>query len=83
MAERKRREDGGGTGPMRMCVVCRERHPKAALTRHVRDERGNLQMDERQTSPGRGWYLCSNPVCERKFAKHGAARRKGESNAGK
>ena len=71
-------------GPVRMCVICRERAPKASLTRYVRDAQGNLQIDETQTHPGRGWYLCSNPGCAKKFAKfRPGARRKGESNAGK
>ncbi len=71
-------------GPTRMCVICRGRAPKASLTRYVRDAQGNLQIDETQTHPGRGWYLCSNPVCAQKFAKYRpGTRRKGESNAGK
>lgn len=71
-------------GPVRMCVICRERAPKKVLTRYVRDAQGNLQFDETQTHPGRGWYLCSNPVCAQKFVKYRpGTRRKGESNAGK
>ena len=71
-------------GPVRMCVICRERAPKALLTRYVRNAQGILQIDETQTHPGRGWYLCSNPGCVRKFAKYRTGtRRKGESNAGK
>ena len=71
-------------GPVRMCVICRERAPKATLTRYVRDAQGNLQIDETQTHPGRGWYLCSNPGCAQRFAKYRpGTRRKGESNAGK
>lgn len=57
-------------GPVRMCVICRRRYPKAALTRHVLTTQGNLTIDPEKTSPGRGWYLCSDPVCALKFAKY-------------
>ncbi|WP_346773695.1 YlxR family protein [Desulfovibrio sp. ZJ369] len=57
-------------GPVRMCVICRRRFPKAALTRHVLTPQGNLSIDPEKVRPGRGWYLCSDPVCALKFAKY-------------
>ncbi len=68
--------------PVRMCVICRERFAKAALTRYVKDEHGNLSIDASMTSPGRGWYVCDKPECARRFASYRpAARRKGGKNA--
>lgn len=57
-------------GPERMCVICRRRFPKAALARHVLTPQGILIIDAEKTRPGRGWYLCSDPVCAAKFAKY-------------
>ncbi len=63
--QRKRPE-----GPVRMCVICRRRFSKADVNRHVLTPQGNLSIDVEKTRPGRGWYVCSDPVCERKFAKY-------------
>ncbi|MDD2966026.1 MAG: YlxR family protein [Desulfovibrionaceae bacterium] len=64
--------------PERMCVICRQRYPKAALTRYVLLPQGQPSCDEQQIMPGRGWYLCHDPACERKFAKYRfCAKRKG------
>ncbi|MGV7003870.1 YlxR family protein [Desulfovibrio sp. QI0442] len=65
-------------GPERMCVICRRRFPKADLDRHVLAEQGILTLDAEKTRPGRGWYVCSDPVCAAKFAKfRPGTRRKG------
>lgn len=75
-------DDAAPHVPVRMCVICRERFAKAALTRYVKDEHGNLSMDASMTSPGRGWYVCDSPECARRFARYRpAARRKGGKNA--
>lgn len=58
-----------GSGPVRMCVICRRRFAKADLLRHVLTPEGILGIDQAQSSPGRGWYLCSDPACERRFVK--------------
>lgn len=63
-------ESGGDGGPVRMCVICRRRFAKADLRRHVLTPEGSLIIDETRTSPGRGWYLCSDPACERRFANY-------------
>ncbi len=62
--------ESGGDGPVRMCVICRRRFAKADLRRHVLTPEGSLIIDETRTSPGRGWYLCSDPACERRFANY-------------
>lgn len=83
--------DGGERpeGPVRMCVICRRRFAKAELNRHVLTAQGILSIDAKKTRPGRGWYVCSDPVCEQKFAKYrpgarraAAARRKTRGTAG-
>ena len=53
-----------------MCVICRRRFSKVDVNRHVLTPQGNLSLDVEKTRPGRGWYVCSDPVCERKFAKY-------------
>lgn len=63
-------EAGADGGPVRMCVICRRRFAKAALRRHVLAPDGILSIDETHSSPGRGWYLCTDPACERKFVKY-------------
>jgi predicted RNA-binding protein YlxR (DUF448 family) len=45
-----------------MCVVCREKDGKRALTRVVRTEAG-LQVDPRGKMNGRGAYLCERESC--------------------
>lgn len=43
--------------PMRMCVVTREKLPKAELVRVVRTPEGNVIIDESGKANGRGAYL--------------------------
>ncbi|MBO4369061.1 MAG: DUF448 domain-containing protein [Desulfovibrio sp.] len=54
-------------GPVRMCVICRRRFLKSELTRFRLMPDGVLQKDEKQIGPGRGWYICSDPHCAKKF----------------
>lgn len=35
-----------------------------------------LEADKAQVRPGRGWYVCSDPECRKKFLKLGRVRRK-------
>ena len=56
-----------------MCVVCRRRFAKSKLLRHVPASEGTaegngLEVDEAQTRPGRGWYVCDAPDCRARFA---------------
>lgn len=59
--------------PERMCVACRERHPKSTLNRYVlRDtgeERPGLEPDPQQVLPGRGYYICNNEKCAERFKR--------------
>ncbi len=48
--------------PVRMCVVCRDKAGKRALTRVVRTEAG-LQIDPSGKMNGRGAYLCDRVSC--------------------
>lgn len=68
-------------GPVRMCVICRERLPKGELERYVcpKSERGGapgresgsdgLIPDPAQVLPGRGFYICGKAECRMKFEK--------------
>lgn len=69
--------------PERMCVICRRRFAKPGLTRHVLDAHGHLVEDTKGLLPGRGWYVCADPVCQKKFTKFSAVtRRRKERIAG-
>lgn len=51
--------------PIRMCLGCRGRGPKPALTRLAWDAAaGRVVLDPRQVAPGRGAYL--HPACVEK-----------------
>jgi len=56
-----------GAAPVRMCRVCRQRLPKAQLTRWV-DQEGGVAPDTAQQLPGRGSYTCS-AACAAKLPK--------------
>ena len=43
--------------PMRSCVVTKEKYPKKELIRVVRDNLGNVAVDETGKKNGRGAYL--------------------------
>ncbi|MDR2850473.1 MAG: YlxR family protein [Desulfovibrio sp.] len=67
--------------PERMCVICRCRFPKGALTRYVLTSENGLSIDTEKIRPGRGWYLCSEPGCALKFAKYRPGKpRKGKQH---
>lgn len=38
--------------------------------------KSGLEADKAQVRPGRGWYVCSDPECRKKFLKLGRVRRK-------
>lgn len=71
----------GPKGPVRMCVICREKHPKKELVRHVCPKPGRggapdgesgsdgLIPDPAQVLPGRGFYICGKADCRIKFEK--------------
>ena len=61
--------------PMRQCLGCREMKPKRELIRVVRSPEGEISLDFRGKSPGRGAYLCPNPQCLKKAVKARALER--------
>ncbi|MCR5576977.1 MAG: YlxR family protein [Oscillospiraceae bacterium] len=61
--------------PMRQCLGCREMKPKRELIRVVRSSDGVISLDFRGKAPGRGAYVCPNPVCLKKAVKARALER--------
>lgn len=51
-----------------MCVVCREKSGKRALTRVVRLTDGTVQVDPTGKQNGRGAYLCDKSGCWQRAA---------------
>lgn len=61
--------------PMRQCMGCREMKPKKELIRVVRSPEGTLSLDFKGKAPGRGAYICPEPLCLKKARKSGAIGR--------
>jgi predicted RNA-binding protein YlxR (DUF448 family) len=61
--------------PMRQCTGCREHKPKRELIRVVRSPEGEVSLDFRGKSPGRGAYLCPSVDCLAKARKSKALER--------
>ena len=61
--------------PMRQCLGCREMRPKRELLRVVRSPEGNISLDFKGKSPGRGAYLCHSPDCLKRAVKSKAIER--------
>ncbi len=55
--------------PMRMCLGCREMHPKKELIRIVHALNGEVLIDPTGKMAGRGAYLCNRTECMRKALK--------------
>ncbi|MBQ9833250.1 MAG: YlxR family protein [Clostridia bacterium] len=55
--------------PMRMCVGCREMHPKKELLRIVRTSDGKTVADSTGKVSGRGAYICPKKECFDKARK--------------
>ena len=61
--------------PERTCVACGLKRPKGNLIRIVRTPEGEILVDLRGKSAGRGAYLCESPTCwERGIGKGGLER---------
>lgn len=71
-----------GHEAIRMCVICRRRAPKEELLRHVFEDGDKPLVDEPQTRPGRGWYLCSEHTCREKFRRFRPSMRKCKGGRG-
>ena len=52
--------------PQRQCMGCRERKEKRELIRVVRAPDGGVSLDFRGKAPGRGAYICPDPMCLKK-----------------
>ena len=63
-------------GPVRMCVICRQRFPKTDLLRYTLTPEGGLALDADKTRPGRGWYVCEQESCQARFARFKPAKRR-------
>jgi predicted RNA-binding protein YlxR (DUF448 family) len=61
--------------PMRQCVGCGASKPKKQLVRIVRNSAGEVSLDPVGKKPGRGAYLCPDPVCLAKAQKKKALAR--------
>jgi hypothetical protein len=59
----------GKDGPIRTCLGCRQRRPKAELVRLVRREDGRLAVD--RAGPGRGAYVCADAECAERALRGG------------
>ena len=57
--------------PERTCVGCGQKRPKGELVRVVRTPQGALILDVTGKNPGRGAYLCHQPVCWKKGTEKG------------
>ncbi len=57
--------------PERLCVGCRQLHPKDRLLRIVRSPNGAAAYDPTGKSPGRGAYLCPSAECLRLARRQG------------
>lgn len=65
----------GRAAPRRSCVVCRRSADKHALHRLVRSPDGVISYDPSGKAPGRGAYLCGDPVCTAQAAKRRSVQR--------
>ncbi|MBN2706772.1 MAG: YlxR family protein [Deltaproteobacteria bacterium] len=67
------------SGPLRSCLICRQKTSKNNLCRFVRVE-GGLVWDREHRAPGRGHYICKDSVCLGAFLK--GRRRLGRQASG-
>ena len=56
--------------PERLCVGCRQLHPKGEMLRIVRGSDGAVAYDPTGKSPGRGAYLCPSSECLQLARRH-------------
>ncbi|MBQ8830807.1 MAG: YlxR family protein [Oscillospiraceae bacterium] len=61
--------------PLRQCLGCREMKPKKELMRVVRAPEGEVSLDFKGKSPGRGAYVCASAECLKKAVKSRALER--------
>ena len=56
--------------PERLCVGCRQLHPKGGMLRIVRAPDGTVAYDPTGKGPGRGAYLCPSSECLQLARRH-------------
>ena len=57
--------------PTRLCIGCRQQHPKKELVRIVRSPEGDFSVDHTGKKAGRGAYICNNKECfDRRTSKY-------------
>ena len=61
--------------PLRQCLGCREMKPKKELMRVVRSPEGEVSLDFKGKSPGRGAYVCGCADCLKRAVKSRALER--------
>ena len=61
--------------PMRQCLGCRKIKPKRELVRVVRSPEGEVTLDFKGKSPGRGAYVCHSAECLKRAVKAKALSR--------
>ena len=66
--------------PMRTCVVTHEKLEKKELLRVVRDNEGNVFVDETGKANGRGAYICPDIKCFEEAYKNKKFNRALETN---
>ena len=55
--------------PMRQCVGCREMKPKKELIRVVKSPEGEVSLDFKGKTPGRGAYVGPDEACLKRARK--------------
>ncbi|MBO4395495.1 MAG: YlxR family protein [Eubacterium sp.] len=66
---------GSGRIPERTCIGCRCKKDKKELLRIVCIADGEVILDERQSLPGRGAYICDDEMCLQKVINKRALNR--------
>ena len=61
--------------PMRQCLGCRVMKPKRELIRAVKSPEGEISLDFKGKSPGRGAYVCPSAECLKRAIKSKALSR--------
>ena len=61
--------------PLRMCLGCREMKPKRELVRIVKSPDNEISLDHTGKKPGRGAYVCRDPICHKRVVKSKALTR--------
>lgn len=61
--------------PMRKCIACGQGRPKNEFIRVVRNNKGEVFLDETGKANGRGAYLCKDSKCLEKAIKNKSLNR--------